>query len=110
MEGFNDIKGIFFDIGYTLCKPKNGNWRLTDKFYEYIKYDVFMNVSEQRIIDALKKSSKYLDENHLLSSLDEEYQQNIIAYSIIAKELPELGLSRYSIENIAYDRTYNMDN
>lgn len=104
------IKGVFFDIGYTLCEPATGDWMFTHKFFDNIKIGSLKNLPKDRIIMARQKSSKYLNDNHFLKTLDEEYEQNIIAYSIIAEEIPELNISNEKVREIAYDRTYNMSN
>ena len=103
-------KGIFFDIGYTLCYPVSNDWRLTKKFFSCIDMDVFNKLSGSKIEYALNSSKKFLDKHHLLWTLEEEYEQNIKAYRIIADCLPELGLTINMIKEIAYDRTYNMGN
>lgn len=106
----DNIKGIFFDIGYTLCEPMAGDWRFTTKFYELIDKDTLNQIPQERIIRAFQKSSKYLDDNHFLKTLQEEYEQNIVAYTLMADELPELNLTHENIKTIAYDRTFNMSN
>ncbi len=104
------IKGVFFDIGYTLCCPVSNDWRLTKKFYSYIDLNDYSRLSKVKIEYAINESKRFLDEHHLLFTLDEEYRQNIEAYKIIADCLPELNLSYEMIKDIAYDRTYNMKN
>lgn len=103
-------KGIFFDIGYTLCYPANNDWRMTKKFYQYIDIGIYNRLSRERIEHAICESERFLDKNHLLWTMEEEYEQNIKAYQIIADSLPELDLSYEKIKAIAYDRTYNMRN
>lgn len=106
----NNIKTLFIDIGFTICFPLTGNWRFTKKFYDCIDIGIFNRISDKRKKEALELSDKYLFSNHCISTLEEEYEQNVIAYSIIADCLHELQLSIDDIRKIAKDRTLNMDN
>ena len=106
----NNIKTIFLDIGFTICFPLTGNWRFTKKFYDCIDIEKFNRISDKRKKYALELSDKYLFSNHCISTLKEEYEQNVIAYSIIADCLQELQLSIDDIRIVAKDRTLNMDN
>ena len=107
---FEHIKGIFFDIGYTLCEPVSGDWRFTAKFLTIAGISNLKALPQDRITDAYQKSSEYLNDNHLLKTLEEEYEQNVVSYSMIAGELPELNFTEDDIRDIAYDKTYNMGN
>ena len=104
------IKYIFLDVGYTLCYPKTGSWRFTPLFFELIDRAVFDSISESRKNAALSAANELLFRKHMLSTQQEEYLQNIEAYTIIASNMAELSLSTKDIKKIAYDRTYNMDN
>lgn len=106
----NKTKTLFIDVGYTICFPLTGNWRFTKKFYDCVDIENFNKISDKRKNEAIELSDKYLFSNHLLSTLEEEYEQNVIAYSIIADYLPELCLNINDIRKIAKDRTFNMDN
>ncbi|MCH5266294.1 MAG: HAD-IA family hydrolase [Lachnospiraceae bacterium] len=103
-------KGIFFDIGHTLCYPVSNDWRLTKKFYDSIDMNIFHTLGKERIVHAISESLRFLNEHHRLWTVEEEYEQNIDAYKILADCLPELHLPDERIRDIAYDRTYNMDN
>lgn len=104
------IDYIFLDVGYTLCHPKTGSWRFTPVFYELVDRSLFDSISESRKNSALSAADEYLLHKHKLSTQEEEFMQNIDAYSIIADYLPELCLTPNDVRRIAFDRTYNMDN
>jgi len=101
-------KVIFFDVGYTLDYPASGDWMFTKKFYELVgeKLDKHSPATIQK---AREISMNYLEKNHLVTSVDEEYRQFAHFYSEISKNL-ELHLTEAEIHAIAYDRTYNMKN
>lgn len=105
-----NIEYIFLDVGYTLCYPKSGSWRFTPLFYELVDRTIFESIPDCRKDEAENIANQFLFSKHKISTQQEEYQQNLEAYSIIANRLPELSLSYNSIERIAYDRTYNMEN
>lgn len=105
-----NIDMLFIDVGYTICYPLTGDWRYTKKLIEHVGIERFSKIPDVRKKEAATLSVEYLFSNHCISTMEEEYEQNITAYSIIAQQLPELMLSNDDIRIIAEDRTYNMDN
>lgn len=101
-------KVIFLDVGYTLDYPASGDWMLTNRFYE-IAGDRINGKDHDEIWNARNVGIRFLEENHLLTTMEEEKDQYFEFYSIISKELG-LGLSSDDLEEIAKDRTYNMEN
>ena len=101
-------KVIFFDVGYTLDYPASGDWMITNKFIEIFgKKDISFNKSElQKTKD---KAIAFLSNNHLILTEEAEYEQFHKFYSLINKELV-FYFSDDEIQQIAYDRTYNMSN
>lgn len=108
IELLKDKKVIFFDVGYTLDYPLSGDWMFTNKFYELVD-DKLNKYSSDEIQRAKNKSMEYLEKNHLLQTVDDEYCQFIHFYSEISKNLA-LDLTEVEIKEIAFDRTYNMNN
>ena len=101
-------KVIFFDVGYTLDYPASGDWMFTKKFYE-IAGEKLRQFGFEDIKNAYALSMDYLNKNHLVKNLEEEYQQFVRFYSDISLNL-NLGLTNEEIQTIAYDRTNNMSN
>ncbi len=101
-------KVIFLDVGYTLDAPVSGDWTITEKFKE-IAGERMDKIRPEEMLRAQDAGAAYLEKNHLVTTMEEEYKQDIEFYSIISKEL-NLGLSLKELEEIAYDRTYNMKN
>jgi putative hydrolase of the HAD superfamily len=97
------MKGILFDIGWTLNYPASGDWMLTSKCGEFD----FASVPRERTAAAFAEAANYLEKKHLIFTEDEEYEQFRHFYAMIANALPELGASAAQIDEIAYDRTYN---
>ena len=108
LELLKDKKVIFFDVGYTLDYPLSGDWMFTSKFYE-IADDKLKKYSFEDIQVARNKSFEYLENNHSVQTVEEEYHQFIRFYSDISTNLA-LDLTADEIKEIAYDRTYNMNN
>ena len=101
-------KVIFLDVGYTLDAPASGDWMLTNKFFEVVGEKI-NGINSDEIKRAIYVGIDYLEENHLLTTMEEEYKQFIEFYSIVSRELG-FELLRVELEAIAYDRTYNMEN
>lgn len=101
-------KVIFFDVGYTLDYPSSGDWIFTEKFHE-----VAGKRAAQYTFEEMQRASEvpleYLDKNHLVMSVEEQYGQYVYLYSEISKNLA-LGLTQEEVNAIAYDQTYNVAN
>lgn len=82
IEILKDKKVIFFDVGYTLDYPLSGDWMFTDKFYK-LAGDKLNQYSSDEIQSARNKSLEYLERNHLVRTVEEEYNQFIHFYSEI---------------------------
>lgn len=108
IELLKDKKVIFFDVGYTLDHPLSGDWMFTNKFYELADRKLHKYSSEE-IQSARNKSLEYLEKNHFVRTVEEEYSQFIHFYSEISSNL-NLDLTEVEIKEIAFDRTYNMKN
>ena len=101
-------KVIFLDVGYTLDAPASGDWMITNRFNE-VAGDRIKGKDHSEIERAIYAANDYLAKNHLLTTTKEEYKQYIEFYSIVSEKL-DLRLSEKELEDIAYDRTYNMKN
>lgn len=86
IEILKDKKVIFFDVGYTLDYPLSGDWMFTDKFYK-LAGDKLNQYSSDEIQGARNKSLEYLERNHLVRTVEEEYDQFIHFYSEISESL-----------------------
>lgn len=108
LELLKNKKAIFFDVGYTLDYPASGDWMFTHKFYQ-LAGEKFSKYGKTTIQQALDQSFLYLEKNHLVKSIEEEFEQFRHFYHEISTYL-KLGLLEEQIREIAYDRTYNMEN
>jgi len=107
-ELLKDKKVIFFDVGYILDYPLSGDWMFTNKFYELVG-DKLNKFSSDEIQRVKNKELEYLEKNHLLRTVEDEYCQFIHFYSEISGSL-DLGLTEVEVKAITFDRTYNMNN
>lgn len=103
------IRGIFFDLGWTLLRPATGDWLFTAKALEYIDTQVLRSISQDRLNEAISKANMFLQDRVFLTE-EEELDLRINAYRTIAEMLPEMKISREQVETIAYARVYNDDN
>lgn len=104
------IKGIFFDVGWTMNEPASGHWMITKKAYEYMNINVVNSLPKERISKTFEQCMDYLNKNHLIKTEEDEYEQLKIFYTMLSDGLPELKISREQIEEIAHDKVYNMNN
>ena len=104
------IRGIFFDVGWTMNKPASGHWMFTKKVYEHIDKSVMSSLPKEMVSNAYEQCMDYLNKNHLLKTEEDEYEQFKIFYSMFLNHLPELKITKEQIDEIAYDRTYNVNN
>ena len=108
IQQLRDKKVIFFDVGYTLDRPASGDWMLTNRFLKEAG-DGLQTRSKDEIRKAMEAGLRYLVENHLVTTVETEISQFYQFYSIISDAL-DLGLSEKQLEEIARDRTCNMEN
>lgn len=108
---FEGIKGIFFDVGWTLLAPRYGNWIYnTARLDEIMNSERFLAIPEERRRDVLTRASAFLDSIVEVESEEKELEHMRAFYGMIAAELPELGLSAADADEIARDKVYNMEN
>ncbi|MBR6706039.1 MAG: HAD-IA family hydrolase [Clostridia bacterium] len=103
-----DKKVIFFDVGYTLDMPASGDWMLTWKFLEIAGARLKQH-GEGEIRKASEAGLRFLAQNHLVKTVDEEIRQFCRYYSILSDQL-RLGLTEAECEQIARDRACSMKN
>jgi len=105
------INGIFFDIGWTLLYPVT-DWLINKKMLECIDMDIYKAIPQDKFKAAFNRGLKFLDDKHLMTVMTEKEQlkQFETFYSILANDLPELGLSNKQINEIAYSEVFDMSN
>ena len=103
-----DKKVIFFDVGFTLDRPASGDWMFTKKFLAEAG-DALKPYGNEEIRRAYEPALRFLEENHLVLTVEEEAEQFYRFYSIFCGELG-LGLSEAQLRQVARDRACNMEN
>lgn len=104
MEKLHDIKGIFFDLGGTLIYPPSGSWMFSKLAYQYFPKEKLAQPAAQAAMD---RASRRMDENHLLHTMEEEYDQFYEYYRSVSEALPELGLTEEDLRAVTDDKVYN---
>ena len=108
LDILRDKKVIFFDVGYTLDMPASGDWMFTGMFLEAAG-EKLKQRTETEIQRARDAGLRFLDNDHLIKTVEAEIQNFFDYYSIISNEL-DLGLSVKERDQIARDRACNMKN
>lgn len=106
----DSVRGIFFDAGWTLFRPRNADWFINSKVEEYVGGEQWASIPDSRKKAVFGKALQYLDEHHRLFTEEEEVEQFRIFYAMIFREWPELGISREQIDHMAWAKVYDMDN
>ncbi len=104
------IECIFFDIEGTLNYAPTGHWMFPSSTDNIINIECIYYVPISRFTDAYSTCKNYLEENHLISSMDEEYDRFVTFYKMLDKELPEFELTEDKIKSLAYEKVYNPEN
>jgi len=104
------IKGIFLDLGWTIFRPANSDWFITQMMLKFTSLETINGLPQDKRTAVFDKALKYLDDHHLLTTEDEEIEQFTEFYRIIAKELPEPGIVPKQAEEIARFKVYDTSN
>lgn len=104
------VTGIFFDLGWTLLAPANGNWMFSPFAREYFPPEKLNALPRERVEAALARGMAFLDAHHRLHSMEEETRQFLEYYTMLAKDLPELGLTEPVLREITEDKVWNSEN
>ncbi len=100
------VKGIFFDLGWTLVYPPSGDWEFTQPAQKLFNWEVYQSLPKERTAAVRKEANDYLEAHHHISSLEEEYDRMLQYFTIVAQKLPELRATRQDIEATALEKVY----
>ena len=100
------VKGIFFDLGWTLVYPLSGDWEFTQPAQKLFNWEVYQSLPKERTAAVRKEANDYLEAHHHISTLEEEYDRMLQYFTIVAQKLPELGATRQDIEATALEKVY----
>lgn len=106
LDILGDKKVIFFDVGYTLDMPASGDWMFTGKFLE-LAGEKLKQRTETEIQRARNAGLRFLEQNHLIQTVEAEIQNFFDYYSIVSDQLG-LGLPEEERRQISRDRACNM--
>ncbi|WP_438491562.1 HAD family hydrolase [Paenibacillus sp. IHBB 3054] len=103
------VRGLFFDLGWTIFRPATGDWRITVKALEYINPQILWSIPQDKLNSAISKANEYV-KNEIYKTEDEELERYTNYYRTIAEMLPEINITKEQAKIIAYDRVYNDSN
>lgn len=107
---YSNCTAILFDVGHTLVRPKSGSWILPPRYPELLG-DAMLRVKEQQpetFERATRNALKYLNDNHLVKTETEEYEQFRVFYSMIFTECGHTP-EQSRIDALASDEVYDVD-
>lgn len=104
MEKLKNIKGIFLDLGGTLLYPPSGNWSFSNLAYQYFPKEKLSAPAARAAVDQARAE---LEKDHLVGSIEEEYEKFYRYYESLAGAMPELGLTQAELKIITDDKVYN---
>lgn len=102
-----NIKAILFDSGKVLNYPINNHWFITPDFWSFVDKNKFNNISNKKISSAFNEAEKYICNQKLITTKDEEYLHFIRFYEIFSSALPELDISTEDVRHIAENLVFN---
>ena len=105
------ITTIVFDYGRVLAYPRTGNWFITKNTKKILGMTKYIRLlfNYRKMSSAFCTAQKYLDDNHLLHTEQEEYLQFIEFYKIFLSEMGFKKDMTFICKNLANDIVYNDD-
>lgn len=103
------VRGVLLDMGWTVFRPVYSQWFIVEELVSHVNPDKIAALPRDRVEASVREAMGYLDENHLLFTLEEEYECFRMFYRIMARHFPELKIDEY-VDKIAYDKVYNVKN
>lgn len=107
MERSDTIKGILFDAGDTLVKPRSGHWFVPPNFDSILADHGIESPDLTDVYAALGKAAKYLDNNHSIQTIEEELDQFITYYNLVLEYLEMESNAEDLCRALAHDMVYN---
>lgn len=81
------IEGVLFDSGDTLVRPIAGSWWPRQSFIDAFETHGIEGADMRRFAEAVALGIRYLDDNHCLTTEEEERRQFRTAYTIVIETL-----------------------
>jgi len=103
----NTIKGILFDAGDTLLKPKSGHWFVPPNFDSILDDRGIESPDLGEVHAALGRAARYLDDNHSVQTIKEEFDQFVSYYNLVFEYLELENRGREVCRALAHDMVYN---
>ena len=81
------IRGVLFDSGDTLVRPIAGSWWPKQRFIDAFEAHGIGHADMSRFDEAVSLGIRYLDDNHCLTTEEEEHRQFRTAYATVIETL-----------------------
>ena len=101
------IKAVLLDSGRVLNRSATGHWFIPPRFFEYVDKQKWDGLNQQQIAFAFRAATKYIVDESLIQTKDEELLHFRKYYQIFSAKLPELGLTDEQTVLLASDLVNN---
>ena len=105
----SQIRGILFDSGDTLVRPKGGSWWPKEQYVSAFAAHGVNDANLDRFDDAVSKGRQYLDDNHHLTTEEEEAEQFRTFHHITLSELGVESPSSSLIDDLMPSGEINLE-
>lgn len=104
------VKGIFFDLGWTLLQPPSGSWLYSKLFASYFTPEKLSALPQERVKAVFSQASDFFSAHVSVADIREEEAITRRFFQILTQGLPEIKLSPEELELLIQDKVYNVDN
>lgn len=101
------VEGVFLDIGYTMAAPTGDGWTMPPGVTRLLHCDAARGIAPQRIRQVFEQALVPLLGDHLVPTEQAAYEQYVLYYAEVARQLPELGITPLMTEAFARERIYD---
>ncbi|HAP42830.1 MAG: hypothetical protein A2087_10920 [Spirochaetes bacterium GWD1_61_31] len=101
----NTIKRIFFDSGMVLVYPSSGHWFVSEQLRRFCAENA---IDLQLYRAEYEQAHDYLNANHQITSVDEEYRQFLEFYRLFLGKIDHDGIADL-IQRCAHEKVYSTD-
>lgn len=108
MELQKPVKGVFFDLGWTLLYPPSGQWYFTQEAAAKFSPEN-SGISVERIDAAMKRAQANLMKDHFVPDEEKEYAQFHAFFTDFCAALPELCVTKQEIDDMTAQKVYDDD-
>lgn len=108
MELQMPVKGVFFDLGWTLLYPPSGEWYFSPEIKKQLSPEKY-GIETTRMEAAFQSAQAALMEDHFVPDEKKEYAQFHAFYTSFFSALPEFSITKKQIDLLTEEKVYRDD-